>query len=373
MDKQIFKKLAELILHDYGMGGKLPGERVLAERYACARTTIRAALQDLQDRKLLQSHPRRGHRLVASGREPASPGPEKSNWNIVMLASARKMEDQNFLDLLGGVIHAARQSSVNLVIREIADHLDLVGLASLQQLHPGIEADGYILTAFSDQLAPLLGNLLKPCVVLGDSSDLRQIEKKRFVQVYLPQREKIDFMVARLTELGHRNILLAVCEECISDFSALQYPGVDLNMVPISILADSTVPRLAAADAILAALTDHTALIISTGGASALEIYHRITAAGYEVPRRLSVFIDSGRFDYFVRVFNIASIYSSAREEGGGCMEELLCQLRSGSINFMIRKSHYVYLAGNSIGTAMPQVERKRFDREHRLPAPPVP
>ena len=39
----------------------------------------------------------------------------------------------------------------------------------------------------------------------------------------------------------------------------------------------------------------------------------------------------------------------------------------------MIRKSHYVYLAGNSIGTAMPQVERKRFDREHRLPAPPVP
>ncbi len=372
MAEQIFSKLAELIRHDYQATQELPGERALAERYACTRTTVRAALKSLQDRKLLHSNPRRGHRLVNSESAPR-PRQVKTQWNVVMLASSRKMEDQNFLDFLGGVIHAARQMAVNLVIREIADHTDLVGLATLEQLHPGITADGYILTAFSDQLAPLLANLLTPCVVLGDSNDFDQIERKRFVQVYLPQREKIQFLVDRLVALGHRKILMVSPPGELTFPQRDDFAGVDaeIDLLPIDINMDSTVPNFGAADKVLAALGDHTALMICVGGATSLDIYRRVTGAGYEVPQRLSVTIDSGRYDYFIRVFDIASIYSSAREEGACCMDELFCQLRTGSVNFMIRKSHYTYRDGASIAMAMPPNEVRKFDQEHNLPLNP--
>ena len=363
MKEKLYKKLADLILHDYQATPQLPGERELAKHYACTRTTVRAALKYLQERKMLDSHSRRGHSLVNidNNISPALPGRQ---WTVIVLASQRKMSDQNFLDFLAGVIHTAGEMKINLVIREISRHAEMGEESNLEQLHPGIAADGYILAADSDILIPKLANLLVPCVVLGDSSDFDKLERKRFVQVYQPRRERIIFVLTRLVQLKHRKILLLhpskeAINFQISDFAE---DNVQIDILNVPVNNDSTIPNFEIADQVLAAIKDHTAVIICTGGATGLDIYRRIKEAGITIPERLSLVIDSGRFDYFIRVFNIASIYSSAWEEGSCCMNELFTQLRSGSVNFMIRKSHYTYCDGASVSMAMPEDEVQKFN-----------
>ena len=76
--------------------------------------------------------------------------------------------------------------------------------------------------------------------------------------------------------------------------------------------------------------------------------------------------IDSGRFDYFVKVFRIASTYSSSREEGMMCMEALVGQLRNGFLEFGNRFTRYSYMEGETLGPAMTPAEQRQYDRRHR-------
>jgi DNA-binding LacI/PurR family transcriptional regulator len=150
----------------------------------------------------------------------------------------------------------------------------------------------------------------------------------------------------------------------LPDFTDL---GVKVNVLPIQVNEDSTIPNREVAEQVLAEIKDHTAMMICGGGATSLDIYRRIVEVGYKIPERLSIVIDSGRYDYFIRTFRIASIYSSAWDEGSCCMTELLAQLRSGSVNFMIRKSHYTYMDGTSIAEAISEAELKRFDSQLQI------
>ena len=373
MKSQLFKKLAEQIYTDYADVRKLPGERRLGERYVASRATIRAALQELQNGGRLVSDPRRGHTLIpaAPSREERTgnvvPPPERRAWNVVLFCSRRLVEDQAFLDFLGGAIHSAGMNGVNLLIRELDERHFVAGAESPEQLYSGVEADGYILTFLSEGLRQFLERQLKPCVALGMPYRVGELEKRRFLRVFLPQREKLTMLFSRLAELGHRRILVPCGSEELGGYVRELIPdGVKADFVKLTLNSDSSVPRPEAGDRVMAALGDHTALLVPFGGATALEIYRRLLLAGIEIPKRLSVVIDSGRFDYFVKVFRIASTYSSSREEGMMCMEALVGQLRNGFLEFGNRFTRYSYMEGETLGPAMTPVEQRQYDRRHR-------
>ncbi len=373
MKSQLFKKLAEQIYADYVDVRKLPGERRLGERYVASRATIRAALQELQNNGRLSSDPRRGHTLIATAPSvtpfPAkeTPPPERRSWNVVLFCSRRLVEDQAFLDFLGGAIHSAGMNGVNLLIRELDERHYVAGAESPEQLYSGVEADGYILTFLSEGLRQFLERQLKPCVALGMPYRVGELEKRRFLRVFLPQREKLKTLFTRLAELGHRRILVPCGNEDLGGYVRELIPaGVKADFVGVPLNSDSSIPRPEAGDRVVAALEDHTALLVPFGGATALEIYRRLLLAGIEIPKRLSVVIDSGRFDYFVKVFRIASVYSSSREEGMMCMEALVGQLRNGFLEFGNRFTQYSYVEGETLGPAMTPAELRRYDRRRQ-------
>ncbi|MFE0208666.1 GntR family transcriptional regulator [Streptomyces sp. NPDC058985] len=77
----LYAKVAARLMDDITAGGaragdRLPSERVLAERYAVSRVTMRSALADLASRGVIESSPARGWFLTSTGTGTgASPGP----------------------------------------------------------------------------------------------------------------------------------------------------------------------------------------------------------------------------------------------------------------------------------------------------------
>ncbi len=369
----LYKKVAEQICRDYVAEPTLPGERQLAERYACARTTIRLALKELQLASRLESSARTGHRLIGPAGDvtPASsvsPVPARTVWNVVMLVGSWQLVDQNFLNFVAGVLEAARQHPVNLVTRVVDENRDLSGVTSLALLHPGIEADAYILTSLSEKLRGFAENQLKPCVVLGSSGTLEPDDRRRFVQILQPSRERVQSLLQLLQRHGHRKILAVVPSALLhEDLTAtLQcHPEweLDCDIVDVTLNHDSTTVAPGVAEAVYARLQRHTALLLFFGGASSLAVYRKLTAAGIEIPRRLSLVADSGRFDYYIRVCGIASVYFDTREEGRSCIEELLRQLQTGQLNFECRIAGHCFHPGHTIVAAMAPDAITAYDR----------
>ncbi|MFD5806013.1 GntR family transcriptional regulator [Streptomyces sp. NPDC127020] len=68
----LYAQIAARLMDDITAGGaragdRLPSERVLAERYAVSRVTMRSALGDLADRGVIESSPARGWFLTSTG------------------------------------------------------------------------------------------------------------------------------------------------------------------------------------------------------------------------------------------------------------------------------------------------------------------
>lgn len=68
----LYAQIAARLMDDITAGGaragdRLPSERVLAERYAVSRVTMRSALADLADRGVIESSPARGWFLTSTG------------------------------------------------------------------------------------------------------------------------------------------------------------------------------------------------------------------------------------------------------------------------------------------------------------------
>ncbi|MZE72123.1 winged helix-turn-helix domain-containing protein, partial [Streptomyces sp. SID5789] len=68
----LYAQVAARLMDDITAGGsragdRLPSERVLAERYAVSRVTMRSALADLADRGVIESSPARGWFLTSTG------------------------------------------------------------------------------------------------------------------------------------------------------------------------------------------------------------------------------------------------------------------------------------------------------------------
>jgi DNA-binding LacI/PurR family transcriptional regulator len=354
MGNKLYKQLAIQIGNDYASAGTLPGERILAVRYACTRSTIRAALREMYGLGHLESSPGRKHQLLKGATAVGHAG--RRTWNIVMFTERHKLEDQNFLDFVAGVIHQAKLSSVNLVIREIDSGIGADSAAALVQFHDGIEADAYLLAGcVSERLRGFLENLLKPCVVLGEALFLPPA-KRRFFQVCLPMGETYRFIFSMLLSLGHRKFLTVASPSSRLDEFARQcfrehgVADATIDLVTIESQMNPTVPCHGVARKVREAIGGHTALFVPFGGATALAIYKELLDAGVEMPRKLSLVVNSGRFDFFANVFGISSVFSSAWEEGAACVEELARQLRLSDLRFGCKMSHYLYVEGHTVG-----------------------
>ena len=66
--------LEKMVVDDLSPGDKLPPERVLAENLEVSRTTIREALSDLEQRRLVTRTP--AHPDAARSSRPARPTPQ---------------------------------------------------------------------------------------------------------------------------------------------------------------------------------------------------------------------------------------------------------------------------------------------------------
>ena len=357
MKSQLYKKLAEQICADYASVRILPAERTLGERYVATRTTIRAALQYLQEQGRLQTTPRKGHVLIADQNKPEIR--TKNFFNVVVFCISSRMEDQAFLDFLSGLLHEASLRNINVTIREIEESR-LVSGDRYEIFHCGIEADGYILTFLSEGLRHYLERTLKPCVALGGSDIFRDSEKRRFFRIFLQQVEKHQFLLTQLKQCGHQKIFLPVWPNTLGSIAD---PALHIQQVPR--VVDSTVPNMETVETVCATLKKnaYSALQLPFGGATALEIYRRILASGVEIPKRLSLTIDSSRYDYWIRVFDITTAYSSPRDEGILCMTTLAEQLQSGFLEFGDRFSTFTYVEGNTIAAAMTPEEISEYDR----------
>lgn len=351
MNRQLYKKLALQIRHDYAAVGILPGERILAERYACTRSTIRAALSELSNDGLIETVPNRGHQLKKEENTPKI----QRVWNIVMFTARHSLDDPQFLDFTAAVIHQARICRINLIIREIEENTEANTVSALEQLHPGIEADAYLFAAcVTERFLGFLENQFKPCVVLGEAS-FTSPEKRRFFQVCLPEGEKYRFIFKKLLDLGHRKFLLVspenrkivdFAEQC---FAENRIADALIEPVIIKIPEDASIPSHSEGKKVTEAVKDHTALIVPFGGATSLSIYKQLIERGIKIPEQLSLVIDSGRYEYFVRTFNINSLFSSAWEEGVSCIDELERQLRTGELRFGCKMSNYQYIEGTTV------------------------
>jgi hypothetical protein len=106
-------------------------------------------------------------------------------------------------------------------------------------------------------------------------------------------------------------------------------------------------------------------MIIHAGGATHYNIFYQLVKTGIDIPRRLSMVLDSGRFDWLTSVCNVATVFSSAAGEGKACIDELATQLESGSLRFGGRFSSYQFLPNETIGAAMSSKKVKKYDQEN--------
>lgn len=367
MRAEIYKKIADRICVDFRNGKVLPPERSLAEYYACTRATIRAALHELSERGFLQSTPRCGHTLTGCSEEIVNTAPSRP-WTVVMLIGAMKMKDTNTLDYLSGVIHAAGQHGINLVIREIPDDTILSNTPMLEKLHEGIHADGYLLAILSERIRGFLEDQFKPCVVMGANEVVDKLQKRRFIQIYLPMSGKVLLAIRTLLANGHRKILCVHGGEPVEpirqDLKKNGIPLEHLDFISIPINPDPSTVSAGVAESIADAVRGHTAVLISYFSATAMKIYRLLTERGYRIPERLSMIFNSGRFDYFVNVYEIDNLFSSAADEGANCIHELVHQIENNDLQFGCRYTGFVYRQGNSVGPAMSPEEVAAYDKK---------
>lgn len=364
MQTSIYQKVARQICSDFSRKEQLPAERLLSEKYGCSRGTVRAALKFLNQQGTLvavsESGYRRSIRLPLAIHEKTA-----ENWTIVVLMHAEKLHDPNYLDYISGLIHASHLNNVNLVLREIDESRELNSIVSLEQLSPGISVDAYLLTAYSERICTLLENEFKPCVVLGEISNQALLERRRITQVYLSAAEKLRNMLDRLTGMGHRKILCVAPAHVASELQSycrlrqLPEDSISLCILPWDPTPNEVKPELV--DTVLQAIGSNTALLLPFCTATSIRIYRTLIECGYEIPRRLSLMMDSGFHDYFIRAYELDTCYSSARSEGENCISELVSQLRSGCLTFEKKFSGFSYLPGRSIGVPMPPEEVSRF------------
>ena len=344
----MYEDVAARIIRDFSDVGLIPGERKLAEKYACARTTIRASLKYLSDNSLISPPSSNSRRRVLKVESVATA--DCSTAKIAVCFSAKRMKDPQFHDYLSGLYETASENKALLVLVPIDDHSYFNDDASFASYHPSLNVDGYIIAMpFHSSLLRLLDRSMLPCVIFGHDETLDGV--KRFTQIYISMEEKFKLVLKSVLRYGHKGMAI-VHKKSSSIFPAARKvcasTGVDYESfvkeihIPENIDMTDCAPRIA--DWVVEALGGSTMFYIPFGGVRAFEIWSELTRVGIAVPRQLSVIIDSGKFDYFVRMNDITTVYSDASEEGNTCMKAVVRQIRERSLDFTVRNSSISFI-----------------------------
>ncbi len=355
--KFLYGEIANRITLDYRNSDRLPGERALAERYHCTRTTVRTALEELQTAGKLRKLPRSGNRLLHTSSQPEPPVSLRKTRHILLIVDSNCIQDPGFMDMVAGALECAEKSGMLLTLKMVPPPQESDRLGSLDELHPGIAADGYVIASpVPAKILHLLQYCPQPCVFMGDYPEsLRLMSKTHFYHCYLHENEKYETGLRRLLDLGHRRILTVEMQKQRPMIEKLyaEY-GLDpenCTNIPIPFPVEIAFRSISREklEEIVDAARRHTALIVPFGNRFGFEIYHRLLCAGFRIPDDLSVIYSSGKTDHFVPIYRISTLYSSAWDEGTACIREVVHQIQNGETRSGTRYTEYQFLDYGSL------------------------
>lgn len=351
-------KLSAQILTEYGPSGLLPSERELAARYGCSRLTLRKALHLLHDSGLVASAPRNGHFFTDAGRGNILQT-QRATPTLMLFSMEERLRDPAHTYMIGGAVHQARLSHVNLVLRELADKE-----SDFDALRGNANADGYIIAgAAPSALVEALTADGKPCVVLGLLYEQADAPARLCCQQLLLGTTHIYREVGRhLRELHHRKIMVAytygesrdIMEVIRSAFSSPSSGEVSLEAFCPPLMRQERTPetlRRAAFDTVRQ-LNGHTALVVPEGHIYALEIIRQLQCNRIRFPEDISLVIQGCETDWFLDSYQISCVYAEYRDQGMACIRELLRQLNNGRSEAGVRYTPAQYIMRQSTGLA---------------------
>jgi len=355
--KFLYGEIAERITLDYRDSGELPSERDLAERYHCTRTTVRTALEELQTAGKLEKLPRSGNRLLHTSSSAETSASSKRTRHIVLIVDSNCIQDPGFMDMVAGALDCTEKSGMLLTLKMVPPPPESDKIASLDELHPGIPADGYVIASpVPETILHLLQYCPQPCVFMGDYPEsLRLMRKTHFYHCYLHQSEKYETGLRRLLDLGHRRILTIEMQKQWPMVEKLyaEYGLDPKNCTNISIPFSKEIAARSLSreklEEIVGTARRYTALMVTFGNRFGFEIYHGLLRAGFKIPDDLSIIYASGRTDHFVPVYKISTLYSSAWDEGAACIREVVHQIHNGETRSGTRYTEYQFLDYGSI------------------------
>ena len=351
-------KLSAQILTEFGPSGLLPSDRELATRYGCSRLTLRKALHLLHTSGMITSTPRNGHFFTEAGRESILQT-QRPTPTFMLFSMEERLRDPAHTYMIGGAIHQARLSHVNLILRELAD-----GDNDFKALQGNVDANGYIIAgAAPAALVEALTAEGKPCVVLGLLYEQADVPARLCCQQLLLGTSHIYREVGRhLRELHHRKIMVAytygeshdITEVIRSAFSTYSSGEISVEAFCPSLMRQERTPetlRRAAFDTVRQ-LNGHTALVVPEGHIYALEIIRQLQCNHIRFPEDVSLVIQGCETDWFLDSYQISCVYAEYRDQGMACIRELLRQLNNGRSEAGVRYTPAQYIMRQSTGLA---------------------
>ncbi|MBE6364415.1 MAG: GntR family transcriptional regulator [Lentisphaerae bacterium] len=327
----------------------IPSERELAQRYNCTRTTIRAALSLLEAQSKL-SRCKRKRKVICRL--------ENFFRKIVMFVEKESLKDPNFMDFVAGCMHQASEENFVITV-QIVDELLSVECFFYEMF--SADKVAYLIACdVNDDILKMLDNSGKPCVIMGCRIFKNNYTPKHCFEYYIAQNERNAMVLDKLLAMGHRKILTVNCEayENVARQLYSKYNASFDDFSSINIhwsIASATKLLYAQSAEIARQARNYTALWIPFGNVVSFGIYAALVREGIKIPEELSVVTSSGRNEWFVSHFKISTVFSSAWDEGVGCVKEISRQLCNGEVVSGIHFTEYYFI---DYGTLLPPNEK---------------
>ena len=352
--KFLYHDIAQRICEDFWKEAKLPSERNLALHYRCTRTTIRTALDLLQEKKLLTRQPKHHKRSLVHPALVTEPEPSDCS-SALLLLGRENLKDPNYMDFVAGCFDQAYRENIILTTWTLPRPDEPDAPAAPPVFPASGRPDGYIVAGkVNMEFLHALHNSSLPCVFLGNQISKLRLPEHHFFECYLPQEDKYEMVLRKFLDLGHRRILALNFDEYRNLVQRLydeyQLPFEDFAFVNVPWSIQSALKPLQEKSAEIARIAgNYTAMLVPFGNVIGFDIYMALIKAGIRIPEDLSLVYDSGKPEWFVPHFKISTVFSSAWDEGANCVKELKRQLLNGEPLGGIHYTEYRFLDNGTI------------------------